>query len=220
MTFADPRVEKLYAETDFRVADTDADGSLTFEEYEGSGNALELQEIAKDSGADPNLHRAFADMDTNNDKKVSHQEYIAVQGVEMFGKRDKNKDGFISQKEYVDFEPTKEASELESIFEELDMDKDKQLTRVEARGLHHDVDFDKNNSDEKAAEFSAIDHDSSGGIDYGEWVDFQTVHSNGDLIKEVIDKQFARHDFDSNGVISEDEFLRPASEAMNSKDDL
>ena len=45
LIFADPRVERQFAEADFRVADADGDGYLTSGEFQKSGHALELIEV-------------------------------------------------------------------------------------------------------------------------------------------------------------------------------
>ena len=108
-------------------------------------------QMTKDQGAEPNLHKAFASMDRDGDKKVSHQEYIAVQGLDLFSRRDQNKDGRLSLKEYTEFDPSKDPNELASIFEELDADNDKKLSRTEARGLHQD-DADKDDPELKSHE--------------------------------------------------------------------
>merc|ERR1711871_939740 len=210
LIFADPRVERQFAEADFRVADADGDGYLTSGEFQKSGHALELIEMTKDQGAEPNLHKAFASMDRDGDKKVSHQEHIAVQGLDLFSRRDQNKDGRLSLKEYTEFDPSKDPNELASIFEELDADNDKKLSRTEARGLHQD-DADKDDPALKSHEFHAIDHDSSGTIEYGEWVDFHTIHTQSNVQKADIDATFDRYDFDRDGKVSEAEFTQPVS---------
>ena len=177
--------------------------------------------MIKDQGIEPNHRQAFTSLDSDGDKKISHQEYMLVQGSDLFSRRDKDASGSVSLKEYIAFEsPLKESTELEGIFEELDIDKDGKLSRVEARGLHHDANSEKNDADQKSHEFKAIDHDSSGGIDYGEWVDFHTIHTHSNVQKDDIDATFDRFDFDGDGTVTEDEFTRPVSSPSPDRDDI
>jgi len=212
LIFAEPRAEMAYAEVDFSQADHDGDGVLTMKEYEETGHSMDVRHSRGDQpGISGFIKEAFNKIDVDNDGKLSHEEYTSVQGVDLFTQKDVDKNGVLSHKEYIQFEVNegKDASEAESVFEEIDNNRDGSLTRIESKGIHHSLDFDRDDPEEKAAEFAAIDEDSSGGIDHGEWSDFQTIHSEGAIPQAQINEEFFRHDYNHDGFVDEQEFVQP-----------
>jgi Ca2+-binding EF-hand superfamily protein len=97
----------------------------------------------------------FKKIDTNNDGKISKQEYIAAV-IKTFNKYDKNKDGFLTKDEIKAIRKI----DIQKFLEEVDKNKDGKVSQEEFV---------------KAAEnrFKLLDKNKDGFIDQQEWEEFR-----------------------------------------------
>jgi len=214
---AEPRMEHHFAHADFSGADADKNGMLDLKEYKMCGHAAELTERHKHEQTLVQINalhlQHFSTLDRDGDNKISNKEYLKVQGQDPFSKKDQDGDGRLNKTEYVYHETHfggLETADAESMFADLDSSKDGFLSRIESRGAagHGLEDFDEGDFEEQAANFEAIDADSNGSIDYGEWVDFRHIHSEDMIPESQIKAEFGMHDFDKDGKVSHEEFLQ------------
>merc|ERR1719235_1191436 len=94
LAYVAPIAEVAFAKGDFDAADTDGDKHLNYTEWQYSAHAMDGgipapgETLHDDPEYTKTLSTAFGALDTDNDKKVSLQEYLNVQGKDQFSQID------------------------------------------------------------------------------------------------------------------------------------
>ncbi|WP_025898186.1 EF-hand domain-containing protein [Sneathiella glossodoripedis] len=86
-----------YRQRYFYSLDGNSDGLVEFEEYVQAKN---LRSAVANPGAKVKVTDEYAEADKNGDTKLTPEEFFTV-GEKRFNQLDVNKDGFVSQKEFV-----------------------------------------------------------------------------------------------------------------------
>jgi len=134
IAFGSPRVEYNHANADFTSADADANGFLNKKEYFNTAHA-QMMRPQKMKGKQWRKQQ-FNSLDTNKDKKISREEYLAYNAKDPFTHMDKNEDGKVSPDEwhayFLEVEPGVHTKDHDfETFKEHDHDKDGFLNRTE-----------------------------------------------------------------------------------------
>jgi Ca2+-binding EF-hand superfamily protein len=86
-----------YRQRYFDSLDENSDGIVEFEEYVKAKN---LRSAVANTGAEVKVTEEYAEADQNSDTKLTPEEFFAV-GDKRFNLLDTDKDGFVSQKEFI-----------------------------------------------------------------------------------------------------------------------
>ncbi len=86
-----------YRQRYFDSLDENSDGIVEFDEYVKAKN---LRSAVANTDAEVKVTDEYAEADKNSDTKLTPEEFFAV-GDKRFDLLDKDKDGFVSQKEFV-----------------------------------------------------------------------------------------------------------------------
>jgi len=217
LAYVAPIAEVAFAKGDFDAADKDGDKHLNFTEWQLSAHAMAdgVPAPGKTLHDDPKytetLKKAFAALDTDNDKKVSLQEYLNVQGKDRFSQVDTDGDEKISKGEFREYESKFgiSAADIQEMFTEYDTNHDGFLTRVEHRGEYSDSDYGEyrdDNHDEgtepaKEDAFKSIDTNGDGQLSLAEY-EAAFDHEGEKLTKD----QFQKIDANGNKKLDLQEF--------------